>query len=88
MLFGLLLILLSILFYSLHYAIFRDLHHIFLYLIGDIAFVFIEVLIVTLILHHILSEREKQAMLKKLNMVIGAFFSEVGTPLLKFFFAV
>ena len=84
-LFGILLILLSILFYSLHYAIFRDLHHIFLYLIGDIAFVFIEVLIVTLILHHILSEREKQAMLKKLNMVIGAFFSEVGTPLLKFF---
>ena len=24
-------------------------------------------------------------MLKKLNMVIGAFFSEVGTPLLKYF---
>lgn len=84
-LFGLLLILLSILFYSLHYAIFRDLHHIFIYLIGDISFVFIEVLIVTLILHHILSEREKQAMIKKLNMVIGAFFSEVGTPLLKYF---
>ncbi len=84
-LFGLLLISLSLFFYALHYAIFRDLHHIFLYLIGDIAFVFIEVLIVTLILHHILSEREKQAMLKKLNMVIGAFFSEAGTPLLKFF---
>lgn len=85
LLFGLLLILLSVLFYSLHYAIFRDLHHIFLYLIGDIAFVFIEVLLVTVIIHHILNEREKQAMIKKLNMVIGAFFSEVGTPLLKFF---
>ena len=84
-LFGLLLILLSIFFYGIHYAIFRDAHHIFIYLIGDIAFVFIEVLLVTLIIHHILSEREKQAMLKKLNMVIGAFFSEVGTPLLKYF---
>ena len=84
-LFGLLLIFLSVFFYSLHYAIFRDLHHIFLYLIGDIAFVFIEVLLVTLIIHHILNEREKQAMIKKLNMVIGAFFSEAGTPLLKFF---
>ena len=82
---GLLLILLSVFFYSLHYVIFRDMHHIFLYLIGDIAFVFIEVLLVTLIIHHILDERAKQAMIKKLNMVIGAFFSEVGTPLLKFF---
>jgi hypothetical protein len=56
-----------------------------LYLIGDIAFVFIQVLLVTLIIEHILGEREKQALIKKLNMVIGAFFSEVGTPLLKFF---
>lgn len=82
---GLLLILLSVFFYALHYAIFRDMHHIFIYLVGDIAFVFIEVLLVTLIIHHILNERAKQAMMKKLNMVIGAFFSEAGTPLLKFF---
>ena len=82
--FGTLLVLLSIFFYALHYAIFRDAHHIFLYLIGDIAFVFIEVLLVTLIIHHILSEREKNAMLKKLNMVIGAFYSEAGTTLLEY----
>ena len=86
-LFGLLLILLSVFFYSLHYVVFRDSHHIFIYLLGDIAFVFVEVLLVTLIIHHMLSEREKRAMLKKLNMVIGAFFSEVGTDLLKFFAA-
>ena len=83
--FGLLLVSLSVFFYSLHYVVFRDVHHIFIYLVGDIAFVFIEVLLVTLIIHHLLSEREKRAMLKKLNMVIGAFFSEVGTDLLKFF---
>jgi hypothetical protein len=82
---GLLLILLSVFFYSLHFVIFRDVHHILIYLIGDIAFVFLEVLLVTLIIHHILNERAKQAMLKKLNMVIGAFFSETGTPLLKYF---
>ena len=82
---GLLLILLSIFFYTVHYLIFRDKHHIFIYLLGDIAFVFIEVLLVTLIIHHLLGEREKRAMLKKLNMVIGAFFSEVGTPLLRHF---
>jgi hypothetical protein len=83
--FGLLLILLSVFFYSIHYMIFRDAHHIFIYFVGDVAFVFIEVLLVTLIIHQILTEREKRSMLKKLNMVIGAFFSEVGTDLLKFF---
>jgi len=80
---GFSLLALSAIFYFIHYAIFRDTHHIFLYLIGDIAFVFIEVLLVTFIIHQLLSKREKRAMLKKLNMVIGAFFSEVGTDLLK-----
>jgi len=82
---GLSLIVLSIVFYLLHYAIFRDPHHIFIYLIGDIAFVFIEVLLVTLIIHRLLGEREKRTRLEKLNMVIGAFFSEVGTRLLTYF---
>ncbi|MHC4911485.1 MAG: hypothetical protein ACYTE5_00580 [Planctomycetota bacterium] len=86
-LFGILLVLLSIFFYAVHFAVFRDAHHIFIYLVGDIAFVFVEVLLVTLIIHQVLSEREKRSLLKKLNMVIGAFFSEVGTPLLRFFSA-
>ena len=83
---GLSLIVLSALFYLVHYAIFRDVHHIFIYMVGDIAFVPIEVLLVTLIIHRLLSVREKRSMLKKLNMVIGAFFSEVGTQLLKSFY--
>jgi hypothetical protein len=76
---------LSAVFYLIHYAIFRDVHHIFLYLIGDIAFIFVQVLMVTLIIDQLLSVREKRSLLNKLNMVIGAFFSEVGTPLLKLF---
>jgi hypothetical protein len=80
---GLSLIFLSAILYFTHYAIFRDARHIFLFLIGDIAFVPIEVLLVTLIIHRVLSAREKRSRLKKLNMVIGAFFSEVGTRLLK-----
>ncbi len=82
---GLSLIALSALVYIIHYLIFRDAHHIFLYLIGDIAFVFLEVLLVTLVLHQLLQYREKKVMLNKLNMVIGAFFSEVGVELLKIF---
>ncbi|MFC1632383.1 hypothetical protein ACFL1I_02685 [Candidatus Omnitrophota bacterium] len=82
---GLILVALSVLVYYIHYVIFRDIHHIFIYLIGDIAFVFFEVLLVTLVLHQLLHYREKKALLNKLNMVIGAFFSEVGTELLKTF---
>ncbi len=79
---GLALVILSALVYFSHYLIFRDVHHIFIYLIGDVAFVFIEVLLVTMIIHRLLTEREKRARLEKLNMVIGAFYSEVGTELL------
>lgn len=82
---GLSLIALSVLVYFIHYFIFRDAHHIFIYLIGDIAFVFFEVLLVTMVLHQLLHYREKKVMLNKLNMVIGAFFSEVGGELLKIF---
>ena len=82
---GIVLVALSAIVYVIHWAIFRDVHHIFIYLIGDIAFVFFEVLLVTLIIHQLLSEREKRAKLEKLNMVIGAFFSEVGIKLLTYF---
>ncbi len=40
-------------------------------------------LIVGLIIERIISTREKRAMEHKLNMVIGAFFSELGTPLIR-----
>ncbi len=82
--FGILLITLSVLFYFAHYLIFKDSHHIFIYLLGDIAFVPIEVLLVTLIIHKIIDEREKKGKLEKLNMVLGVFFSEAGTSLLAY----
>ena len=81
---GIILIILSALVYYVHFLIFRDARHIFIYFIGDIAFVFLEVFLVTLVMHNILLYREKQALFKKMNMVIGAFFSEVGRQLLKF----
>lgn len=81
---GILLILLSVFCYTIHYAIFRDAHHIFIYLVGDIAFVFIEVLLVSLIIQQILSNREKRSILQKLNMVIGAFFTRMGTDMLRY----
>src|SRR3990172_4625199 len=76
---------LSVLLYLINYVFCGAARHIFLYLIGDIAFLPIQFLLLTLIVNQLLSRREKRVMLNKLNMVIGAFFSEVGTGLLKIF---
>jgi hypothetical protein len=77
------LIVLSTVLYLVHIAIFKDPHQMFFYLVEDIAFIPVQVLLVTLILHQLLTLREKRAMLLKLNMVIGTFFSEVGREFLK-----
>lgn len=73
----------SLAFYGVHYLIFRDLHHILLYGLGELAFLPIEVLLVTLVIDRLLEASEKRNMMNKLNMVIGAFFSEVGTDLMR-----
>ncbi|MCX6555997.1 MAG: hypothetical protein NTW95_00960 [Candidatus Aminicenantes bacterium] len=80
-----LLVILSAMLYFAHFLIFRDSRHIFIYLLGDLAFLPVEVLFVTLIINQLLSSRDKRVKLKKLNMVIGTFFSEVGSPLLRRF---
>lgn len=76
-------ILLAIAVYYAHFLIFRDVHHIFLYFIGDVGFVFFEVLLVTIIIHQLLHRREQKAMQEKMHMLTGAFFSEMGTELLR-----
>jgi hypothetical protein len=83
--FGISLITLSAILYLSQILIFERPQDTVFYIFQDLAFVPISVLIVTLILDQLLRIREKRAMLKKMNMVIGAFFSEVGTMLLKSF---
>lgn len=80
---GAALVVTAALLYLFHYAVFRDAHHIYIYLLGDLAFLPLEVLLVTLIVDKMLNAHERRATLEKMNMVIGAFFSEVGTELLR-----
>lgn len=70
--------------YTLHYYIFHDAHHIWIYFLGDVAFLPVEVLLVTMILHQMLEIRDRRKKLEKLNMVIGTFFSSMGTELLAY----
>lgn len=80
--FGVGLVALSAALYGLHYTLFHDSHYIFSYLVLHVAFVPIEVLLATLIIHKLLEMHEKQALMNKMNMAIGVFFSEIGSELL------
>ena len=66
-----------------HVFLFRDTHTLFFYLALDVVFVPVQVLLVTVLIERLLSEREKQTLLRKLNMVIGAFFGEMGNGLIR-----
>ncbi len=69
--------------YGLNYLIFRDSNYMLRLFLAQLGFLPISVLLVTIILNQLLGLRAKAAKLAKLNMVIGAFFSEVGGALLK-----
>ncbi len=81
--FGVGLVLLSVVLYSLHYVIFDDAHHLFIFMLGELAFLPLEVFIVGLGIEKIMEKREKAHLIEKLNMIIGVFFTEVGTELLE-----
>lgn len=73
----------SIVFYLVDYLIlgsFRDITASFL---GNLAFLPVYVIFVTLMIEEIMRERERDTLMRKLNMVIGVFFSEVGNRLFK-----
>ena len=52
------------------------------FFIGDLAFLALQILVVTVFLETYLKRRENLALREKLNMIVGAFFSETGFELL------
>lgn len=82
---GLSFLLLSTAIYFLHFVIFHDSYFIFKYLVAQLGFLPISTLLVTIVLNQLMGKREKTLRMQKLNMVIGAFFSDVGTDLLRSF---
>jgi len=77
------LVAISAVFYLIQVTIFHRTEDTFFYMLQDIAFVPVQVLLVTLFLNQLLTMREKRALLKKMNMLIGTFYIEVGTDLMK-----
>ena len=79
------LVLISLALYATHLLVFKDLQHVTIFALGDLAFVPIEVICVTLIFHRVLANNERKKKVSKLYMVIATFYSEVGTELLRAF---
>jgi len=65
-----------------HYLIFQDVRGIFFYLLHNLAYLPVEILVVAIIVERMLARHERRKIMHKLNMVIGTFFSELGTRLL------
>jgi len=82
--FGLVLILLSVSLYLFHYALFEDARHILLWTTTSIAFLPISVLFVTLIINRLMLRRERRLIMEKLSVLIGVFFSVIGTQLVRY----
>ncbi len=82
---GIALVSISVIIYLTKYLILGDALNTYQYIFNAIGFLPINVLLVTVILNQLLSIRAKRERLEKLNMVIGTFFSEVGTGLLTYF---
>ena len=69
--------------YALHWAIFRNAHDILFYLLMDIAFLFVQAVLATLVFDQLLNAHERHTIRRKLDVAIGVFFSQVGNPLLR-----
>lgn len=80
---ALLLLIVSVMSYGVEYVLTGNIREITAGFLGNFAFLPIYVLFVTLIIERVLKERERLTMRRKLNMVIGVFYSEVGTGLIR-----
>jgi len=73
----------SLALYAMDYLLLGSAKELTIWFLGNLAFLPVYVIIVTLMIERVLKERERQAVMRKLNMVIGVFFSEAGNRLLK-----
>ena len=79
------LVMASAVLYSLQIMLFHRTEDTLFYLFQDLAFLPVNALLVVIILEKLLKWHDKQSRLKKMNIVIGVFFSEMGIRLLSMF---
>jgi len=77
-----LLLILSAGLYALQLALFRDARDTRFYLLQDLAFLPVQIAVVTIVVGKIINAREKRDRVAKTKMLAGTFFSELGNELL------
>lgn len=75
----LVLIILTVLFFGLQQLIFRNFQETLYLFFQDLLFLPLQILLVTFVLNKVLESREKQERLEQINIVVSAFFSDIGT---------
>lgn len=80
------LILLSVISYSMQIHIFHHEADTYFYFLQDLSFIPIQVLIVTFVIDRLLKRQQRLSLLKRVNVAIGIFYNELGNELLKYFF--
>ena len=83
---AILLVIISFVLFLIMWEIFSNLRDEEVFLFFEaIAFLPIEVLLVTIVIDSLLTRQERQSRLEKMSMVIETFFSEVGSELIRRF---
>lgn len=80
---GLAFFLVSVAVYSLFYLIFHDADFIYHHFLIDLAFLPIDVFLVATVFERLIHRREEAARTERMQLIIGSFFHEVGTDLVK-----
>lgn len=80
---GIILIGISFILYYIDYRLFGNASRIYDNILNQIAFLPVYVLFVSMVLEQVLYKKEKQAVISKMNMIVGLFFSEIGIELMK-----
>ena len=76
------LLLVSGVLFALQILLFHDQRATGFYLLQDLAFLPLQALLATFVINELFKQRERQSWRRRINVVIGAFMSDVGTPLI------
>lgn len=80
----LLLLCVSALLYAIHYLIFRDLHHLAIFGLHELAFVPLEVILVTLGLDQLVEKTHREEARSKVSIIETLYFNESGGTMLRY----
>ena len=74
----------SLILYVLHYLIFRDLHHIGIFFLHELAGMPLEVILVSLFLDRLIEKTHEEENQSKLSIIETLFFNESGGNMLRY----